>query len=1007
MSADLPKPPVLGRKWAMTRALRSRLALSPWLARRVSFSWLVVAWLVSGLALPTLAKTLDPTQQSLSQLRVETWQTEQGLPLNTVQGLHQTQSGHLWVGTAGGIARFDGVRFTTFESAAVQEISGRAIFGMLQDSEGWLWIGTHNGAVRYRDGRFERVFGAEFTDRRRVWSFAQQAPGTVWVATENGLIRWEAGKGVTRTYKVADGLPSLRLRSLAFDRDGTLWIGTTGGGLVAKRGEVFTTYGVNEGLPHREVRQVLPAPDGAIWATTAGGGLARWFDGRFTVWTTADGLPSNQLTSMALDRHGALWLGTWGAGIVRFKDGRFTSLATSGGLAGDQIWSLMIDREDNIWVGTWVGGLNRLRAREFTVIGKPEGLAHDNARSVLRARDGAMWVATAGGGVSRVSANGIMTLDRSSDGLPSNETSALFEDTDGSLWIGTYTDGLVHYRDGKLIRYTGRDGLPGQDIRAVLRDREGTLWVATTSGLARRVGDRFEAIRDVGVPPDGITCLAEGKDGTLWMGSTGSGVTGWRAGKVTSLTRSEGLLTNWVLALHVDKAGALWIGTGGEGLSRYVDGKLAHVRPADGLWDGTLQVILDDGRGHYWFTSNRGFFKVLQSELQAVADGRAKRVNSVGYGPGDALRSTTFAGALQPAGAVDAKGRLWLPSFNSVVVVEPDRLPGSAIPPTVAIDEVLLAGKPLSTRETLKVPAGNVPITLKYFANTLRDATRVRFRYRMDGLTDDWVNLGPAREMGFPALPHGSYTFRLAASVDGIRWSEREATLPIVVAPHFYLTPAFIAAIGITLAFAGYMIYWVRTRRLRIAHAEMEKQVAEKTEALRLANEHLLRLSNQDALTGLANRRRLNEVLDQEWRRAARGPTALALIMVDIDHFKALNDSLGHPEGDHYLEVVGRLIAELQQRPGDCAGRYGGEEFLLILPETNLEGALHLAERLRAACEARALPHPASPVSAVMTISLGVAAAIPDESGSPAHLLAEADAALYRAKLAGRNRVSE
>jgi diguanylate cyclase (GGDEF)-like protein len=175
---------------------------------------------------------------------------------------------------------------------------------------------------------------------------------------------------------------------------------------------------------------------------------------------------------------------------------------------------------------------------------------------------------------------------------------------------------------------------------------------------------------------------------------------------------------------------------------------------------------------------------------------------------------------------------------------------------------------------------------------------------------------------------------------------------------------------------------------------------------LRLANEHLSRLSFSDALTGLANRRRFDEQLDVEWRRTARQQQPLAVLMADIDAFKAYNDSLGHAAGDECLCAVAEVIRHTTSRAGDFAARYGGEEFVLLIPGLSEVEARAYAEHLRAACEARALPHPASPVGPVVTLSIGVASWVPSPASSPTALFAAADAALYRAKQAGRNRVA-
>ncbi len=942
---------------------------------------------------------------ALSQYRIDGWQTEQGLPMDTVQALLQTRDGSLWVGTGAGLARFDGLRFSGFADSNRPEMARYPVFGFLEDSQGRLWIGHSRGASIYSEGRFTPVFTAEHTGGRRVWSFAQDRDGSIWAASEQGLLHWKAG--AIRISREADGLPSDKLRALAIDAsDGSLWIATTGGGLARRFSDGRIERVADAG--HAEIRHLLADPAGGVWVATAGAGLLHIAaDGSRRRYGLADGLPSEHLTYLARDASGALWIGHWGAGLSRLAEGRVQVLRD--GLAGQQVWSLLADREGSVWVGSWNGGLNRLRPRVFAVLGQPEGLGGDNVRAVLHTRSGETWLATAGGGVARRLHDGSLQLLRERDGLASDEASALHEDPDGTVWIGSYTAGLTRWRDGRLQRFGLAQGLPHVDVRALRRDRAGRLWVGTKLGLAYwdETSQRFVAVP--GLPDEGVVVLLEARDGDLWAGTSGRGLLRLRDGQlIETLGRPQGLASNWILALHEDEAGTLWIGTNGEGISRRArDGRLKTIGPADGLWDGIIQSLLPDQRGQFWISCNRGFFRVARAELEAFASGARERVHSVGYGPGDALRSTTFAGGLQPAGSVDAQGRIWLPSLKGVVIVDPERLPDAGQPPALHIAEVEVGGRwsPPPAGE-LQLPAGSVPLTLRYAADTVLNAERVRFRFLMEGLSPDWIATGTTREARFPKLPPGSYRFRVAASLDGQHWRESTDTLAIRVPPLPHQNPWLQGLAALLLAAAGYSAYRLRTHQLRRRQDEMERVIAEKTEALRQANEHLSRLSFSDALTGLANRRRLDEVLDSEWRRMARLGLPLAVIVADIDSFKDYNDALGHAEGDRCLVQVADLIRRQAGRAGDFVARYGGEEFVFLLPGLDREAALAHAETVRAAIEAAALPHPASKLAAVVTLSLGVASTVPTTEASPTSLFAEADAALYRAKLAGRNRVA-
>ncbi|HEY3384566.1 MAG TPA: two-component regulator propeller domain-containing protein [Vicinamibacterales bacterium] len=781
-----------------------------------------VAMLLFGLTVAALpAEALNPTR-ALTQYQNDRWQTEQGLPQSTVQAITETRDGYLWVGTLDGLARFDGVRFTVFDARTVPALGSGSVLGMMQDAEGNLWIGRSGAAVIHKDGRFRIAFGEEVTAGSAVWSFCQAKDGAVWAATNNGLVRW--AKGATRVFRKADGLPTDKLRSVAFDRDGTLWIGTTGGGLVSYSGGRFETLQSSTGFPHAEVRAVLSDAEGGVWAATAGAGLARVYHGRVTTYTVADGLPSNQLAALALDAQGTLWIGTWGAGICRMSAGRFSSLSSAGGLSADQVWSLYADREGSLWVGTWVGGLNRLRDRRFLVFGVPEGLSNNNTRAVLHTRDGATWVATAGGGVNRIEGNTVTTI-RTKDGLPSDEASSLCEDRDGSLWIGTYTSGLARLNKGRITVYGIAEGLPGADVRAVYQDRAGTLWVGTMTGLGRFDGHRIVAVTAPGVPLDGVVSMFEDHAGTLWFGTAGDGLVRLRGGAFRALTTKDGLASNKVMAFHEDARGSLWVGTGGGGITRLRDDRLVTIRTSDGLWDGFAETILEDRAGNLWMTCNRGFFRVSRNQLDSFADGRIGKVTSVAYGASDALRSTTFAGGQSPSGAVDSRGRLWLPSYRGLVVVDPSNIPAPASAPMVRLEEVTANGITRDPGQAVRLPPGAGTLTIRYTAKTLLDADRIRFRWRMDGLSGDWVYAGTQREAFYPSLPHGNYRFQIAASADGMTWSEASAPFEVNVEPFVYQTAWF--GFAVVLGAVGVVtggLRW-RLRQHRRLEEELQQRV--------------------------------------------------------------------------------------------------------------------------------------------------------------------------------------
>jgi diguanylate cyclase (GGDEF)-like protein len=196
-----------------------------------------------------------------------------------------------------------------------------------------------------------------------------------------------------------------------------------------------------------------------------------------------------------------------------------------------------------------------------------------------------------------------------------------------------------------------------------------------------------------------------------------------------------------------------------------------------------------------------------------------------------------------------------------------------------------------------------------------------------------------------------------------------------------------------------------RVRELEKRARELEQLLEDRTRQLEDANKSLRRMATIDGLTGISNHRHFRDFLDVEWRRALRDRSAVSIVMIDIDYFKTYNDSFGHQAGDDCLRRVADALSRAVGRPGDIVARYGGEEFVAVLADTDMDGAVVVAERLRERVESLRIPHPRSLCGRWVTVSCGSATAFPTRDVQPDELVGEADRALYRAKREGRNRV--
>ncbi|MEO0250409.1 MAG: two-component regulator propeller domain-containing protein, partial [candidate division WOR-3 bacterium] len=659
-----------------------------------------------------------------------------------------------------------------------------------------------------------------------------------------GLNRLKDGR--FSTYTVNDGLSHDTIYSLCGDHQGNLWIGTGGGLTRFWRGR-FTTYTVNDGLPHNLVRALVEDRRGNLWIGTFGGGLASFRHGRFTTYTIRDGLSDNKIWSLYEDREGSLWIGTDNGGLNRFRDGIFTRYDTTEGLTSNLVLSLFEDREGSFWIGTG-GGLNRLKEGKFTVYTRRQGLAHDVVRCIYEDRQGNLWIGTYGGGVSRFR-DGQFTTYTTKDGLASDIVFSIWQDRAGSLWFGTNGGGLSRLRDGHFTTYSSKQGLSSDMVRCLYQDRAGNLWVGTYGGgLNLFVGGQFIKYgRAQGLPSDFVLSLLEDRRGNLWIGTFGGGLTRYQAGKFTTYSTKQGLSNDTVLTIYEDADGNLWVGTNGGGLNLLKQGKITRITSKEGLYSDVVQQILEDNQGNLWMSCNKGLFRVSKRELHELAEGRIRSITSVTYGTAEGMRSSECNGGSQPAGCRTRDGRLWFPTNEGVVMIAPDQWPINRLPPPVHIEHVIIDRRPLERSQLAEVPPGKGELEFHYTGLSLLVPQKVRFKFRLEGYDEEWIDAGSRRVAYYTNIPPGRYRFRvIAANNDGV-WNEAGASVEFYLKPHFYQTKWFYALGAFTLGLTGYGLYRLRIKQLKSREEALVALVEERTKDLLEVTRNLERANRLQA----------------------------------------------------------------------------------------------------------------------------------------------------------------
>ncbi|MEK7676899.1 MAG: two-component regulator propeller domain-containing protein [Verrucomicrobiota bacterium] len=780
----------------------------------------LAVWLAVLSAVQT-SWALDPAK-AITLYHQDVWTEREGLPQGCVQAITQTRDGYLWIGTRDGLARFDGVAFTVFNAENTPGLKSNDIRSLHADRAGRLWIGTFNGGLsRFHEGKFTCFTRADGLPSNGVLDICEDRQGALWMATWSALARFKDGH--FSVYSSTNGLVGRRTWSVCEDKQGRLWIGTSRALNSFAEGR-FSAYTAKDGSIHHGLRTVYADRDGLLWVGSIGGGLSRFHEGKFTRYTTGDGLADNKVRALSQDRDGNLWIGTWN-GLSRLHHGKIDSYRSRDGLPHDFVETLYEDREGSLWIGTR-SGLARLRDGKFTSYSSKEGLANPFAKCVLEGRDGTLWMGSEGGGLNSFR-DGKFTQYTTEQGLLSNFVLALREDREGNIWLGTdRPSGLIRFKDGKFTNYTEEQGFPFREgVRALFDDREGNLWIGGDGeGLGRYRDGVFQVFtkRD-GLLSDLIRAIGQDREGNLWL-CTNGGLCRYRDGTFAGFTTQDGLSHNASYCLHEDAAGTLWFGTQG-GLTRYKDGKLTAYTTREGLFHNMIYQILEDDQQNLWMSCNRGVFSLSIRDVEDYDRGRIPRLPCVPYGMADGMKSSQCEGGTQPAGWKSRDSKLWFPTVNGLVMINPENIARNTQPPPVVIEQVIAGGQKIDLRGPVRLAPGAREFRFHYTALSFLAPEKVRFKYKLEGLDDDWVEADTRRVAYYNKIPPGNYQFQVTAcNNDGV-WNMAGASLAFSLAPHFYQTYWFYALCGAAITLAAWSFH---RHRMKQARAEFSLVLVER-----------------------------------------------------------------------------------------------------------------------------------------------------------------------------------
>jgi ligand-binding sensor domain-containing protein/class 3 adenylate cyclase len=849
---------------------------------------------------------------------------QNGLPTSNVYAVLQDSTGLVWLGTEDGLVSFDGRDRVGLQTFGPDEgLAPKGARQLMLDREGRLWVGHSGGGLSLRMGqRFIALRLGEGAITADITGLEQDADGTYWITT--------MGQGVLHVSAVAtDGLLTVQryggneglvdhLLDVRRLRDGTIAFLEDGGTLkkwdpTAKRFSSLEWSGLQDVLG---VNAVFEDGDGRLWlGTISSGAFCRDpRTGQVVNYNVSNGLPSNLVSCFGEDAAGQVWVGTWGGGAaVIGLNGVRRHYHPANGLESLLIRRITRDREGNMLLATGDYGLQIFKGERFLNLLEQDGLLDQQVWAVMEDRSGRLWFGT-DGGISildpKVQGTGMVKTLQT---VKTTRVRSIVEDARGNVWVGSETNGIMELEPNSFQQIPHPDLdilIPRGKVTALAVGQPGELWIGTVTGLRRYSAGAPPMVYgdDDGVPTTPVTALFRDDKGTIWVGSKDKGITRIDNGKATPVALDRALSPSCFVQ---DTEGRLWVGSRSQGVFVLKNGKQEHVySKEDGLLDNTIRSLMRDEDGNIWI-------------------GTVSGLNSWRPGQEGFLAYTERSGfigveAKPNAVCLARKGDLWFGTARGATRVVPEKSGVAALPPLVALRglNINLEDRPLE--QDLRLGHSERSIRIYYGTVSLSDPGAVRYAYMLEGLDKAWQPLTTETDAYYPALPPGSYTFKVKSMNRAGLWSEKPAELEFAILPPWWQSWWFYTALALVIAIS--VVSWIkfRERQLRLRNQVLERKVAERTAEVVAQSREIegQKVRIEDLLLNILPKE-ISEELKDKGKATARRHDAVTVMFTDMKGFTKAAEKMTPEE----------LVSELDEcfiKFDEIIGRYGIEKIKTI-----------------------------------------------------------------------------
>jgi signal transduction histidine kinase/ligand-binding sensor domain-containing protein len=776
----------------------------------------VVATLALSVALVSGGPVRAATGDAAATYVLTGWTADRGAPSGDISAMTQGPEGQLWLGTNMGLVRFDGFEFTPWGADGEPALPGTAVQALVTTTDGSLWVGFSDaaGPARIQHGRVTTYARDHGFTEPGLEAFVEDRSGVLWAGARTGLYRFADGRW-TRV-AVTPGDAQSRVYSLHVDRAGRLWVGSAAGVFQRSAGsgagaDRFTLVDAARVF----VQTFAEDPSGTVWVNHTERIVASLTAQPRPTLASDVRLPTPGWRLLA-GTEGDVWIAALGGGLLRMRNddrgaGRVIERVRYEHTITGSPRALFQDRQHNVWVGMRGGGLLRVSEAAVRLDTRLAGLTNDGVRALTARKDGSVWVAT-GHNLNVFDGNRHTVYD-----IP--QTMALHTDAQGQVWAATH-EGVGRVVDGRFVPLRLPRPIRSERVTALTSDPEGTLWLCSVDeGVLRLSADSLDDLRDEpAIGSRACTFAYSDASGRVWLGFSRGGVAVYEHGRATAYGDAQGLAGGTVMAIYEDRRGHVWVSTG-SGLSRFADGRFVTIDADNGLPAGIVPSVIEDDQGALWVGvgSGAGLIRFDPAEMDSVAADPAHRLRYALYDASDGLQGVLHWWS-HPSAVRSGDGHLWLATGTGIAVVDPQRLPARGVPTPPRIARASVNGQPVSVADQVRLQAGASTVQIGYTALALSGASKLRFRYRLDGLGTDWVDAGTQRVASFSNLPPGDYRFRVAATTDGA-WTESSTAFMLWAPPPFYRTWPFYLACALVMGLVlwGYRVSGMRSVRRQFA----------------------------------------------------------------------------------------------------------------------------------------------------------------------------------------------